>query len=521
MQSVTTKFNELAQGGVRPHKWDILMSFPKEFDDTIDYFTLDSSSLDGTDILKPVDDNPIQYWDFYNYTSYRDRMNSLYWTSVLNFPHHIQSDEAEITLNNYDNFFSPNTNSPIASFILPRRPLRVLAGYGAESTIQQFVGITEQKPILDPATKSAKFNATGFISEISSLRLSNTVALSDVRTDEALVAIFDQFGISPTAYSLEHGRNTIPFLFLESDSTVGAALDKIMSAEGGKLYIDEQGIIRFVERLSSPDSPVFIFNETNVSSSKQSNETEIINRVIVKSTVRDLQVTQPIFFGSGSTGNATLSKRLLVPAGLTEEYEISLENPLSTYSPPTLGYVEDDSWFSVQRFSGVPVFTNVTVDDSYLTAEKLVLVFENTNTFDVYIDAIEAWGDPAKIIDGFTYDAFDEDSIAEFGEFPYEIENDLFGTVQSAESFARTILDAYASPKAIVEMDVKGNYALQLGDIVTLDLSDVNGDFQIIGLSTSVNSSGVEEMVKVKRYEPRHWFTIDVSNIEGDDVIAP
>ena len=140
MQSVSSTFHQLAQGGIRPHKWELLVSFDKQFDDTIEYFILDSSQLDGADLLKPVDDNPLQYWDYYSYRPYRDRLQSMSWSSSLDFPHSVQSSMADILLNNYDNYFTANTTSPIAQYILPGRPVKILAGYGSEATIQPFVG---------------------------------------------------------------------------------------------------------------------------------------------------------------------------------------------------------------------------------------------------------------------------------------------------------------------------------------------------------------------------------------------
>lgn len=521
MQTASTLSHQLAQGGVRPHKWELLMSFTKQFNNTISYFTLDSSNLDGSNILMPTDDNPIQYWDFYSYSKYRERLQSMSWSSSLAFPHSVQSSMADFTLNNYDNYFTPNTYSPIAPYILPGRPVKILAGYGNERLLQQFVGLTQDKPTLDPNTKTAIFKAAGFMTEIFTLRLSSAVALSNVRTDEALAAIFSQFGIASTAYSLDRGRNTIPFLFLENSSTVGEALTKIMEAEGGRLFIDEQGVIRFVQRLESPSGPVFTFNETNVVSSKHSDEAQVINRVVVKTNIRQLQADQPVFFGSGTNGNATLSKNLLVKASGTAQYEISLDNPLAAYTTPTLGSSVISSWFTAENLSASNVTSNLSITSTIITAEKLTFTFSNTNAFDVYVNAIVVWGQPAKIIDNIVFNAFDQSSIDKYGEYTYETDNDLFGNVENCESFAYTVLDAYALPGTIVDMVVKGDYSLQLADVVWLDLPDTAGAFQIIDLTTSISIQGIEEKIKVKRYDPRHWFVLNQSSLDAGDILGP
>jgi hypothetical protein len=125
MQTVSTLFHQLAQGGVRAHKWEVLMSFDKTFDSSKTFFTLDSSTLDSADILSPTDNNPIQYWDYYSYKPYRDRLHTLSWSSKLEFPHSVLASIVDITLNNYDNYFTPGTYSPLAPYILPSRPMKL------------------------------------------------------------------------------------------------------------------------------------------------------------------------------------------------------------------------------------------------------------------------------------------------------------------------------------------------------------------------------------------------------------
>lgn len=521
MQAVSSKFHELAQGGIRPHKWEVLMSFNKEFDDTRSFFVLNSSQLDGPDVLQPIEDNPIQYWDYYEYVAYRSRLQSLSWSSRLDFPHSVRYSVADVTLNNYDNYFTPGTNSPLAPYILPGRPIKILAGYGAEPILQQFVGITQGKPVLDKEAKSASFHALDFISEIAALRFASTVALSNVRTDEALVAIFDQFGISPSSYALSRGRNVIPFLFLETDGSVGDALNKIMQAEGGELYLDEQGLIRFTDRLAISPTPVFTFNESNVASFKHSDETRIINRVVIKSAIRQVQAMQPIFSGAGITESAALINNVTVPASGTATYEIPLDNPAVSVDTPTNGFSTASSWFTAEKADGSGVPSGLTVSDVAITATKLTLTFSNTNAYAVYVNALEVWAEPAKVVDTIIFEAKDQSSIDSYGEYVYSIENDLFGNEENCESFAYTIINAYAQPGTILDMKVKGDYALQLGDIVWVDVADVTGSFKIIGKSFNIIGRGIEESIKLKRSNPENWFVLGQSQLDGADELAP
>lgn len=76
--------------------------------------------------------------------------------------------------------------------------------------------------------------------------------MSNVRTDEALAALLQQFGIEAYQYELSRGRNTIPFLFLQEGLSAADAFRKIMQLQFFRqLCIDEQGMIRFDQRLVS------------------------------------------------------------------------------------------------------------------------------------------------------------------------------------------------------------------------------------------------------------------------------
>lgn len=521
MQTVSSTFHQKSQAGIRKHKWSVLFSFDKEFDDTRTFFTLDSSVLDDVDVLAPVDDNPIQYWDYYSYDTYTDRVMSLEWEREIAFPYSIQASSCNVVLNNIDNYFSSYTNSPINQYLKPGRPMKVLSGYDGEPLLQQFVGITQEKPELDQTARTAKFVSLDYLSEIFKLNLSESIAMTDVRTDEALAALFEQFGIEPFQYSLAVGRNTIPFLFLEEGKSAADAFRDIMQAEGGQLWIDEQGIIRFDQRLVTATGPVFTFNESSISSLSTTGDTEIVNRVKITSNIREVQDLQPIHYGSGELSNPTLSEPIILASGAEFTYEIKLDAPLFSYNEPTLGREVGDSWFTAATTGGANVTGSVSVIDSTLTINTLKLTFKNDNAYNVYINAVEVYGEPAKVIDTLVYEAFDQDSIDVYGEHLLEINNDMFGSEANCESFAYTIIDAYSEFDSIIEINVKNNPALQLGDIIWVDTTKIEGQFQIIKISDSIGPNGVNQVLKAKRYNPRYWFILDVSSLDGTDVMAP
>ncbi len=521
MQSVPLSFHQKSQAGIRKHKWSLLMSFDKSFDPARTFFTLDSSTLDGTDVLAPVGNNEIQFWDFYAYTPYTDRVMSMEWERESAAPYSVQSSSASVTLNNFDNYFSSHTNSPINNYLVPNRPMKILSGYHGAPLLQQFVGLTKGNIELDQTERVAKLNALDYLSEIFTIPLSQSIAMSNVRTDEVLAAIFTQFGIEAYQYSLTRGRNIIPFLFIPNGADITEYIRKIMEAEGGQLWIDEQGIIRFDQRLTLPTGPVFTFNESNISALSSTGDQQIINRVKLKSNIREVQGVQPIHYGSGQLSNPVLSSQVVVPASGTVTYNISLSDPLEGYSEPTLGEIAGDSWFTVVTSTGDTISTDVSVTASTLTTNQLSLVFTNTNVIDAYIQSIQVYGEPAKIVDTLDYEAFDQESIDAYGDHLLSIDNDMFGSESNCESFAYTLLDAYAQFDGIIEISVKGNPALQLGDIIWVDTSKVAGQFKITKISNSISTRGVPQVIRAERYTPRHWFVLDQSLLDSTEVLAP
>lgn len=486
------------------------------------FFILDGSLLDAGDLLSPADDNPIQQWDYYKYLDYTDRVVDIEWSREIEFPYSTSAAIADFTVNNYDNYFTPDKGSPIDQYILPKRPLRLYSGFANETILQQFVGITEKMPVIDQKSKTAAFHAMDFLAEMFSMPLKRLVAMSNVRTDEVLAALFDQFGLSPSSYQLARGRNKIPFLFFEKDKNAGNAFRELMQAEGGQLWIDEQGIIRFSPRLERDEDPVLQFNETNTESISTSGDTNIINTVRITSVIRALQAFQKVYTSNDpETGASAFTEPQTIPANGSLFIEISLDDPLLTVDTPSNGVSMTDSWFTAKDVNGAAVTTNVAVTLTNLHVNNYVMLFENNNAFPVTIDALEVWGEPAKEVDTLRYTARDTDSVDKYGEQVLEIDNNMFGSEGNAEAFAMTVLNAYAEFNGVIEIKGKGDPSLQLGDIISVDTRDITGDYKIIKIAHRMANNKAECTIKAEKYIRRHWFILDESLLDGTDILAP
>lgn len=515
MQTVPALFNQYAQGNVRPHSWGLRVSFDKVFDPSVTFFTLDQSLLDGVDVLASEDDNPLQAWDYYLYADFTDRIVSMSWDRELEFPYSVVSARADFELANTDDYFTPNGGSPIENYILPKRPVRLLSGFG-NMLIPQFVGLTQGMPQIGQYPKTATFTALDFLTQIYGMKIRNTIAMQNVRTDEVLANIFTQFGLAPEQYDLAKGRNVIPFLFFEREQlTAGDVIRPLMEAEMGMLWLSEAGIITFRPRLEQPNAAVYVFDDNSIIDIGISEDSQIINQVNFLSELREVQEYQTVYLKSDG-GQANV-----VPAGGTYTFSADLVDPCLTVTPPTIGENSGVSWFIAQQADGTEVTSNVTITSYELKTNSFDMVFQNTNGFAVNISEMLLWGQPAKVYDTVTRTMEYDPSIEDFETLPINIENNFIQTEDQMLALGLTILDEYSEYASILDIDVKGNPALQLGDIIEVDYKQYDGFYRIIGISNSLQSSVFGQKFKVRSYTPREWFTLDQSELNNTDVLAP
>jgi hypothetical protein len=523
MQVVQPQFNALANGDVIPLAWGCSMSFKKEYDNNITFAQYDVSQYDGLHLYAPTVDNPISFWDKYKYLDYSQRIMGMEWTREFNFPYSVSAAMADFTMNNTDDFFSPDKGSTIEDYILPKRPVRLMAGYGSFN-LQQFVGITEKAPTIDDLGKTASFHATDFLTEIFKVNLNQVVAMENARTDEVLAAILTQFGISPTSYQFSKGRNVIPFVFFDREKNAGNAIREIMQAEGGHLWIDEQGLIRFESRLPQPDTPSVVLDDEAVFDLTQSGDTELINQIRIKSTIRRVASYREVYSNVKTDRSALSTDGFVIPANSSRPYPADLADPCLTIEEPTVGENSSVSWFTAITADGTDVSSNIVVTGSSHTQGQFVTFIQNNNPFPIEIDQMFLWGRPALVVDTINYLAKDQESIDK-----YEVQqlggdegitNDFFGSEANARSFAQTIVDEYKDFNQVVEATIVGNLALQLNDIVYLTARGNDSYYKI--KSITVNMSPFSYKIKATRYAPRSWATYDKTVYDSTtDVIAP
>ena len=131
------------------------------------------------------------------------------------------------------------------------------------------------------------------------------------------------------------------------------------------------------------------------------------------------------------------------------------------------------------------------------------------------------WGEPAKVVDTIKYNAYDDESVEKFGEMILDItDNDYFGSYTNADAYAMDILKRRAGYSPTITLKVKGNPALQLGDIIHIAYK-YEGDYKIVGIKSSItNGGGFAQELTVERTKAVMPFILDVSILDGDDVLS-
>lgn len=513
MQTTNTTFDNAVTSDTRNISWQLRMSFDKAFDPAVTFFTLDQSLLDGPDILAPTDNNVVQEWDKYDYTDYSDRVISMEITREEVEPYSVVQAYADITLNNYDNFFTPNSGSPIDTYILPKRPTRLLMGFEGFN-LPQFIGLTERMPEIDKASRTVKFHLTDFLSFLFTKKIDNTELLTDVSTGEALTYLFESVGLSASQLNFTGTSfNRIPFFYIEKDQTLGDVVRKLMEAEQGRLYMDEFGVITFQNRQDYATTPVMTFNESNTIDYSTSGEDDLINFVDIRSDILEEQIEQSIWQSSGPT---------LVKAGATATIFADLIDPVTGVTSPTYSdiTVPQSHFISNEDVNGTIPYTSISLDSIDVFSKAVKLVFENTGSVDAYVNTVDLWGTPIKVIDTIRVEEFDQASLDKYEEQRYTLETQFIQKQSTAESKAGLLIDDYAELGSILEIDVVGNMALQIGDPVTVALDGYTGNYVITKITQVMQAGGYNQRLTVKEKEVRQYFILDQSLIDGTDVLS-
>lgn len=512
MQTTSLQFRQHAAGQIRPLAWQLRASFDKTFDPSVAFFELDTSLLDGPDLLAPSDSNVLAQWDKYAYADYTDRVISIEVTREILEPFSIVQAFADVTVNNYDDYFTPNSGSPIEDFILPKRPFRILMGFGNE-VVPVFVGLSEKMPTLDKVSRTATFHIVDFWGLIFDTEIIESTMILDNSTSEILATLLQSVGMTSSQYDLDDSFNRIPFFFVSKGDKLGPVIQELMEAEQGRLYIDELGIIRFLNRQNYSTTTVENFDKSNTLNYAVSNEDDIINSVKLTADILEEEAEQTVWIQSSPT---------YVESGDTVEIWTNLDYPSTSVTDPiySADEIEGSHFISTLDEEGEVSYTGIDLVslDPFGTACRLI--FENTGASNAYIYSINLWGTPVKVVDTILVEDSDPASVVKYEEQLYELQTKYIQDRDNALSKAAILVDDYKEYGSLVDLEIKGNPALQIDDVIELNLDGYQGQHVITKVINGMSYGRYWQRLRAKIKNPRMYFILDQSLLDGEDVLS-
>ena len=522
MQVVSDAFHRVFAGGVVKVASQAKISFTKQRSQAVNWFTLDRSVLGGDDLLATAENNPTQLWDAYDYQDVSQKLIEMVVNRSVEFPYNVQASVADVTLSNLDGYFSfspvqiNSGNSPIAQYILPKRPLRLYVGTDNEK-VPMFVGMLQKIPQYDEAG-TANWSALDFLSEIAETDLRATLKMRDVTTDVVIAKILGQYGMTSQQYQLSRGQNLLPFVLFKKGENTGNILRKLVQAENGALWLDEQGIVRFTTRSGVLDKqPVMRLTAGKIVEISNSQTGAIINRVKIKSEVRQVQANQAVF---SMINDDLANDEWRVKQNSRKVVWLKLDDPVYTMTNLVLNGGANQSKLQA-KFQDGRVVNNSVVLKGELLQDSYKLTITNQNNAPVTVTNVELWGEPAKVVDVIEYEAKNQASIDKYGDLPLIIEdNNYFGNYRNCDLLAVDVLKKYSEYAPTLEVEILPNPALQLGDVVAVDYNNL-GDHMITGIELAIGGNDIIKMrLKLKKHTVVSSFILNKSILDGEDILA-
>lgn len=541
MQTTSSGFGSVVGSAYRLVGHSIFISWLKTLVTGINYFTINTSTIAGNDIINGGSGGSstgASFFDKYNYTDYGAYAKN--WSvqrQIGQYPFGLIMAQADVELDNSSNLFSPNYDATIGSGILPARPLKIAVNMGSQDSFQQFTGYTGQ-PEHNINSRSMLLHAYDVIDYLNNYRFSSSSGitfsgmLSNYTTASAIAYYLGRMGFNANQYSLDRSLlDPIPFISV-TDRKFGDVLSDLMTAEQGLFFADELGVPKFWNKqhfLTTSGVQAFNINANNAISIEYSNA-PIINDVIVTAMPRRVQSSQNIY---------SLSTAQAIPAGQSLDIFANFNDddgalPVTSVTTPSYSATPvASSYYSTNANSdgsGSALNSSISLVRTYLFGTSYKLTFANSGSQTVYITALVLYGTPAPVSNGFEVQYSDQASIDAYGRNPanngdvLKIENNYVQSQASALAIASSIVIQYGTPNRHFKVNVFSNPSLQIGDYGLLTLPDT-GRTKTVWITGKTDKEAPNgDLTQELLLEERtlySYFTIGTSSIAGTDALAP
>lgn len=368
----------------------------------------------------------------------------------------ISANEISIKLKNDDRRFdADNENSPLYQLLKPNRRIKVWLGLRHEDETDEMVPLGTYWATEWLAPEDSVVATVTGRDRLELLRKS-TYQTSQVLQNKTLAElaeiILQDAGLTTDEYNIDPALQgiVVPYAWFEPVSH-REALRLIAEAGMATAYADRDNKIRLEPFAAGGTEPVLeIGPDQYFRADNPAKYGEVANEVIVETQpLRPVDAAQevyrsnePVTVPGGQIINVTAyyNERPVV------EGQVSLDGAINTGVQSAIYY----GWGA-----------EVTLHNSGAHDEDITLIIQ---------------GKPLKVLNRERAIARDEDSIVDLGILRYELTNPLVQTRQMAQQLANLILASVSHPRRDIEIDWRGNPALELGDRV----ASKAGEFVVI-----------------------------------------
>lgn len=529
MQTVSSAFTTAAAAPANKPNFGVLISWLKSYSAGVQFFQIGVSPIGGTHPIKGNNDN-ITIFDKYDYVREDNYVNNLTVERVVStIPIGTMSAQLDLELDNTTKRFLPNYDATIGDYVSkPGRPVKINSGFDLE-VIPQFTGYTGRPKI---TLGKRKYNVHAFDAMEFLNNFESSLGMQTNISTKAMIALLlNEAGFNSTQYVLEDSvQSAIGFINPYGLKT-GPLIQKLVEAEGGLFFFDEQGIGRFWNRLH------FDLNSTAVATLNYSNlmdlqfkDTPIINHVRVTAKPRAVTANQLIY---------RLAQSIEIQPGQVVRYPFSFKDddgdlPATTIDTPVYVDSQITSFYRTNvksDGSGDPGSAYITRTDFSTWGTGGVIEFTNSSPGQtVYITDLQIYGTPAKVVTTIVQEYYDQTSIDDNGLNPdnsgsvMEVTNDYIQDSGTALAYAFNIVNQFKQSGRQLTGVPFANPAWQFGDVFNVNIEDTAETLKMVMLGSKLNmdrTTALSQEMTLEERTFRTYFQIGVSQIGGVDAIHP
>ena len=394
---------------------------------------------------------------------------------------HISSNEITVKINNETRKFDVgNKQSPVYQLLKPNRRIRAWLGVKHDNDEMEWVPLGLFWSVEWKANEAEVSAETSGRDRLELLR-KNKYSTSTVQQNKSLYDLAENIlqdaGLIAEQYWIDDELKNfvIPYAYF-NEQEHREALRKIAEACLGQVYCDREGVIRI-------EGPSYMENLLAGETGTYFLEGEFPAEIQV---IKAYGIGPEDYFRKDNPpkvdGVANYIEVETQPLTVDEMKEVYKSNePVVIEAAETkiltIRYNESPCIDATASLVDAPAGCAIQDVQYYAWGADVTVYSPNSGTFTLVIEA-----KPLKVVNREKVIAKDDASIAENGLLKYEFPtNPLVQSISMAQGIANRLLNMFKDPRRDLELEWRGNPALQLNDIVIVpDYKDERGYFYVI-----------------------------------------